>query len=172
MRNSARGCNWLKQSRIMKRCSFPYFFPSLLLFAWSSRIVSRAACCLVSAALFVHGANVCVYKEAESLRQALNDKTILVGVWIQDQENLQQAAAAIARLTPPSVPVVLDETQEPSGNNMMTILPNSISSAPDELKELRRRVEQAGFEAMNFDTESEDEERDTTKNLPDSWKIR
>ena len=96
----------------------------------------------------------------------------MLGVWMQDQENLQQAAAAIARLTPPSVPVVLDQAQEPAGSSMMSILPNSVSSAPDELKELRKRVEQAGFEAMNFDTESEDEERDTTEKLPDSWKIR
>lgn len=91
---------------------------------------------------------------------------------MQDQENLQQAAAAIARLTPPSVPVVLDQAPEPAGRSMMTILPNSVSSAPDELKELRKRVEKAGFEAMNFGSESEDDEHDTTKNLPDSWKIR
>jgi hypothetical protein len=97
---------------------------------------------------------------------------------MQDQENLQQARAAIARLTPPSLPVVLDEAQESStpGSSMMSILPNGVSSAPEQLKELRRRVEQAGLEAMNFGSESEDEEMTSrdSKNpkVPDSWKIR
>lgn len=89
---------------------------------------------------------------------------------LQDQENLQQAAAAVARLTPPSVPVVLDQVQEPAGDRMMTVIPNGGPTTPEQVKELRKRVEQAGFEAMNFGSESEDEStRDPKRNIfPDS----
>lgn len=74
---------------------------------------------------------------------------------VQDQQELQQAAAAIARLTPPSMPVMQDQAQAMSQEKEQT--PNTVPSAAQQLKELEQRVQEAGMEAMTFGSDSEDD---------------
>jgi hypothetical protein len=59
----------------------------------------------------------------------------------------------VARLTPPSIPVVLDQAQEALGS-VPSIWSNRMP-APESLKELQKRVEEAGMEAMTFGSEDE-----------------
>jgi hypothetical protein len=82
---------------------------------------------------------------------------------VQDQEDLQQAAAAIARLTPPSVPVLMDKTKEMSEVPSIAGV-NGLRTAAEKLKDLEKRVEEAGIDALTFGSDGEDE--------PASWNVQ
>eukprot|EP00892_Ulva_mutabilis_P010919 jgi/Ulvmu1/819/UM010_0193.1 len=75
----------------------------------------------------------------------------------EEQEQLQQAAAAIARLTPPSMPVIQDQAQELSKEARQAPT-TTVPSAAQQLKELEKRVQEAGLEAMSFGSDSEDDD--------------
>lgn len=75
---------------------------------------------------------------------------------VQDQQELQQAAAAIARLTPPSMPVMQEQADEMNKAKQQTP-DSSVPSAAQQLKELEARVQQAGMDAMTFGSDSEDD---------------
>lgn len=75
---------------------------------------------------------------------------------MQDQQELQQAAAAIARLTPPSMPVLQEQADQLTKNTQQPP-DSSVPSAAQQLKDLEQRVQEAGMEAMTFGSDSEDD---------------
>jgi hypothetical protein len=79
---------------------------------------------------------------------------------LQDEQELQQAAAAIARLTPPGTPAFFESTGdllrgfERVGLDR-TLLDGGASNPEDAVKDLKRAVEAAGMDAMAFDEKSD-----------------
>lgn len=75
---------------------------------------------------------------------------------VQDQQELQQAAAAIARLRPPGVPVIQQQAAD-MAQDAQANPDRPTPSASQQIKELEQRVQQAGMEAMTFGSDSEDD---------------